>query len=339
MTRFSLLLLALCFAALAAEQSSHVPTDAPAWVTQLTAPGRPERQAAMENLRKAGESVRPLLEEAAKSSEKDRAVSARWLLAILKIAPTLDKAKAAMTATKPVTATIAMGSGADAVSLDFQTMGDGKRMRFKLPWASVVADGKFVWIASTLPGAFDEPNAKPQTLVTKRTIEDLNAESPGALNKLPGSIYLDAICAAFDFTTVKDGTEDAAEMLFVDGWLKRPELLSQAAIMKAVRAGDPNAQQLLFFSSLPGLARMRIVLEKKSYLLRRVDMQDRDGKLLNTGRFDYDFTAIPEDTFTFVPPKDATVMEMTGAMLKGLRDEVKSFTDKQREKSAAKEKQ
>lgn len=328
----------LCLSLFAAEPTTQSPADAAAWISQLTADDRAVRQMAMENLRKAGEPVRSLLEEAAKSDEKNRAVSAKWLLAVLKTAPTLDKANAALTATKPVKATVVVGVGEkDEKFVEIQIMGDGKHARLKMPWGSVVADGKIVWSVLD-PALLGETDPKAQPIVMKRTLEDLIAEKPGSLNKLPGIVYLDAMRAAFDFTTIKEGNDGGTDVLFVEGWLKRPELLSQAAIMKAIREGDTDARQLMAFANIRGLARSRFTLEKNNFLLRKLEMQDRDAKVLNTCRFDYDYSPIPESTFTFVPPKDAQVIETSSAMIKGLLDEVKAFTEKHGAKPAENEK-
>lgn len=276
------------------------------WVSQLGNPNLDVWNAAELNLAKVGQPARKALEAASKSGDANVERRAKRLMQSFQAAPILKK----------VSDTFKRANGFEAdVSMKLPVMGmptstkgrllcseDPSRMRMEGTMQVngqslkllTVYDGKTVW---------NEINAPAKKVVQK-----------GSSKWMRDANKVDPVPELYTFTEVGEATlSDGTVWIVLSGPIREDFL--EAKVKLAAEIGGPAAEQAAR-AQLAGTKRGRLMVDKSSYVTRRIETQDANYVITSSIDMQNVKLGPPADAsaFSYTPPKDAQLIDMDAAL-------------------------
>jgi RNA polymerase sigma factor (sigma-70 family) len=286
-----------------ADPAAIVHPQIAAWITQLADPDADTRNAAMEQLRKAGEQARPALAAVAEKGAgevKDRAIV---LNGVIQTAPSIqkliDQAKLLKSFEADMEYSWLMG-GVPTILKGHLKVIPEKRVfvtDLAMTWgmnvtSHTVCDGKVVWTESAMPA----PGTRTRTIVTRTALDRIDAES----NPANLASYLEK----FDFTSARDATSDGAATVVLEGVIRDDYRLKAPKVVSPI--GALMADQYMAATSCT------IQIGKDDGLPRKIEMKDDKGVVTVSNIFSAIKTGITVDEtqFVFCAPANIHVSDL-----------------------------
>jgi outer membrane lipoprotein-sorting protein len=297
-----------------AEDQTATANDIAAWVKQLGAEQWKDREAAFENLRKAGEAAKSELEKACKEGDAEVRNRADRLLGSLSTEPLLRRMTEAALKVKAMQADYVMTGDVQGMKVEMNgkllTQTAGKKMRMTMKSnmmgqamdAVMIMDGAILWMDMQVAG---------QRMIRKMSAEFMEKMGGGFDRPQSPAQAIEQFRKQFDLVAVEDGDLEGEAVHVLKGKIKENFMEEMAEKF----SGNPLGPQIMMqMRTMQGL---RFYVDKNGLFVQKFEILDANGGTISSMTlknivFDPKYE---EKEFVFTPPEGVPVID-TEQMMK-----------------------